>query len=61
MSAFVHPDGMLLIPLVSGSYVGQVNVPEAATPLSHFVVAFAGSQAVKLTFIDARLLHLSNI
>ena len=52
---------MLLVPLVSGSYAGQVNVPDAATPFTHLVVAFAGSQEVNLTSIDARLLQPWNI
>ena len=58
---FFHPSGMLLAPLVSGSSAGQVNVPEEATPYTQLVVAFVGSQTVKLTSIDARLLQLSNI
>lgn len=62
LSTFVHPVGMLLLPLVSGNALGHVNVfsPVARVPVpfTQFVVAFVGFHAVKLTSIDARLLHL---
>ena len=56
-----QPSGMLLAPLVSGSYAGQVNVPEAATLLSQSNVARSGYQAVKLTLIDEIFLQPLNI
>ena len=56
-STIVHPDGMLFTPVVFGNVLGQVNVPDAATPLTQFPVLLV-SHVVKLTSIDARLLHL---
>ena len=52
---------MLLTLVVFGNAAGQVNVPDAATPLSQFGVAFDGFHAVKLTSIDASLLQPRNI
>ena len=48
---------MLLALLLSGSYVGQVNMPDAATSASHLIVEFDPTHAVKLTFNDESLLH----
>ena len=60
-STIVHPSGMLLLPVVFGNVLEQVNVPDAATPFTQFVVAFVGSHAVKLTSIDVSLLQPSNM
>ena len=50
-----------MLPVVFGSVLGQVNVPDAATLKTQIDVAFVGFQAVKLTSIDASLLHLLNM
>ena len=60
-STIVHPDGMLLLPGVFGNVLGQVNVPDAATPVTQFVVASVGFQTMKLTSIAARLLQPENM
>ena len=56
---------MLLLPVVFGNLLGQVNVfvPVACepAPLTQFDVAFVGFHAVKLTSIDASLLQLQNM
>ena len=49
------------MPVVFGNALEQVNVPDAATPLTQFNVAFVGLHAVKLTSIDARLLQSANM
>jgi len=56
---------MLLLPVVFGNVLGQVNVfsPVACVPapFTQSVVAFVGSHAVKLTSIDASLLQPANM
>lgn len=52
-SFFVQPVGMWLSSLMSDSSAGQVNVPDAATPLSQLSVAPL-VQVVNATFIELR-------